>query len=63
MGHRTTPVVLNPYFRPGREDFRAVLVKAMPKRTLDNDADQELTFLSRIGAIPNRAVIGQTKVG
>ncbi len=26
----------------------------MPKRTLDNVADQELTFLRRIGAIPNR---------
>jgi len=30
-GHRTTEVVLKHYFRPGREDFRAVLVKAMPK--------------------------------
>lgn len=35
----------------------------MTKRRLDNVADQELTFLRRIGAIPNRAVIGQTKVG
>ncbi len=30
-GHRTVAVVLKHYFRPGREDFRAVLTKAMPK--------------------------------
>ena len=35
----------------------------MTKQILDKVADQELTFLRRIGAIPNRAVIGQTKVG
>ncbi len=30
-GHRTTAVVLKHYFRPGREDFRAVLAQAMPR--------------------------------
>jgi len=30
-GHRTTAVVLKHYFRPGWEDFRTVLTKAMPK--------------------------------
>ena len=30
-GHRTASVVLKHYFRPGREDFRAVLAQAMPK--------------------------------
>jgi len=30
-GHRTVEVVMKHYFRPGREDFRQVLVKAMPK--------------------------------
>jgi integrase len=30
-GHRTVAVVLKHYFRPGREDFRQVLAKAMPK--------------------------------
>ena len=30
-GHQTTAVVLKHYFRPGREDFRAVLAQAMPK--------------------------------
>jgi integrase len=30
-GHRTVPVVLKHYFRPGREDFRQVLFKAMPR--------------------------------
>ena len=29
-GHRTVAVVLKHYFRPGREDFRQVLAKAMP---------------------------------
>jgi len=35
----------------------------MPIKKLDTVADQELPFLRRFGAIPNRAVIGQTKVG
>lgn len=30
-GHRTVEVVLKHYFRPGREDFRTAIVKAMPK--------------------------------
>ena len=30
-GHRTPAVVLKHYFRPGREDLRAVLAQAMPK--------------------------------
>jgi integrase len=30
-GHRTVAVVLKHYFRPGREDFRQVLLKAMPR--------------------------------
>ncbi len=30
-GHRTTDIVLNHYFRPGREDFRQALQSAMPK--------------------------------
>ncbi len=30
-GHRTTEVVMKHYFRPGREDFRAAIFKAMPK--------------------------------
>jgi len=30
-GHRTVAVVLKHYFRPGREDFRQALVKAMPR--------------------------------
>lgn len=30
-GHRTTEVVLKHCFRPGREDFRAALMSAMPK--------------------------------
>lgn len=30
-GHRTVSVVLKHYFRPGREDFRQAIFKAMPK--------------------------------
>jgi len=30
-GHRTAEVVMKHYFRPGREDFRAAIFKAMPK--------------------------------
>lgn len=30
-GHRTVQVVMKHYFRPGREDFRQVVEKAMPK--------------------------------
>ena len=30
-GHRTVEVVMKHYFRPGREDFRQVLLTAMPK--------------------------------
>ena len=30
-GHRTVAVVLKHYFRPGREDFRQILTKAMPE--------------------------------
>jgi hypothetical protein len=29
-GHRTVEVVMKHYFRPGREDFRQVILKAMP---------------------------------
>ena len=34
-GHRTGAVVIKHYFRPGREDFRQVLSKAMPKMLPD----------------------------
>lgn len=30
-GHRTVEVVMKHYFKPGREDFRQILSKAMPK--------------------------------
>jgi hypothetical protein len=30
-GHRTVEVVIKHYFRPGREDFRQAIMKAMPK--------------------------------
>ena len=30
-GHRTVAVVMKHYFRPGREDFRQAILRAMPK--------------------------------
>ncbi|MCZ7641390.1 MAG: hypothetical protein M5U12_38210 [Verrucomicrobia bacterium] len=34
-GHRTVEVVMKHYFRPGREDFRAAIFRAMPKMLAD----------------------------
>jgi len=34
-GHRTVEVVMKHNFRPGREDFRAAILKAMPKMLAD----------------------------
>ncbi|MBE7499174.1 MAG: hypothetical protein HS113_02475 [Verrucomicrobiales bacterium] len=34
-GNRTVEVVMKGYFRPGREDFRAAILKAMPKMLAD----------------------------
>ena len=34
-GHRTVQVVMKHYFRPGREDFRQVLMAAMPRMLSD----------------------------
>jgi hypothetical protein len=35
-GHRTVEVVMKHYFRPGREDFRTAILKAMPKMLADH---------------------------
>jgi len=34
-GHRTVEVVMKHYFRPGREDFRQAIMRAMPKMLTD----------------------------
>ncbi len=34
-GHRTVEVVMKHYFRPGREDFRQTIMRAMPKMLAD----------------------------
>jgi integrase len=39
-GHRTVEVVMKHYFRPGREDFRTVILKAMPKMLADAGAQK-----------------------
>ena len=41
-GHRTVEVVMKHYFRPGREDFRAAILKAMPKMLADGGAQRSV---------------------
>jgi integrase len=41
-GHRTVAVVLKHYFKPGREDFRKVILKAMPKMLTDGGAQESM---------------------
>jgi len=41
-GHRTVEVVMKHYFRPGREDFRQVILKAMPKMLADGGAQRSV---------------------
>ena len=36
-GHRTVEVVMKHYFRPGREDFRQAILKAMPRMLGEGD--------------------------
>jgi hypothetical protein len=54
-GHRTVEVVMKHYFRPGREDFRAAILKAMPKMHADGGEqrsvkDQVLAILEGMTA-------------
>jgi hypothetical protein len=37
-GHRTVEVVMKHYFRPGKEDFRQAILKAMPKMLGEGEA-------------------------
>ena len=41
-GHRTVEVVMKHYFRPGREDFRQAILKAMPKMLADGGAQRSV---------------------
>jgi len=41
-GHRTVLVVMKHYFRPGREDFRAAILKAMPKMLADGGGQRSV---------------------
>jgi len=41
-GHRTVEVVMKHYFRPGREDFRAAILKAMPKMLADSGGQKSV---------------------
>jgi hypothetical protein len=47
-GHRTVEVVMKHYFRPGREDFRTAILKAMPKMLADGT---QVSLKDQIGAI------------
>jgi hypothetical protein len=53
-GHRTVEVVMKHYFRPGREDFRQAIFKAMPKMLADRGQksvkDQMLSILQGMTA-------------
>jgi hypothetical protein len=54
-GHRTVEVVMKHYFRPGREDFRQAILKAMPKMLADGGGqksvrDQVLAILEQMTA-------------
>ncbi|HNU53378.1 MAG TPA: integrase, partial [Verrucomicrobiota bacterium] len=41
-GHRTAEVVMKHYFRPGREDFRAAIFRAMPRMLADGGAQRSV---------------------
>jgi integrase len=41
-GHRTVEVVMKHYFRPGREDFRSAILKAMPKMLADGGVQRSV---------------------
>jgi hypothetical protein len=53
-GHRTVEVVMKHYFRPGREDFRQAILRAMPKMLGDGEQrsvkDQVLAILEGMTA-------------
>jgi len=53
-GHRTVEVVMKHYFRPGREDFREAIFKAMPKmlsdRAVKPASEQILEILAGMNA-------------
>ena len=53
-GHRTVEVVMKHYFRPGREDFRQAILRAMPKMLGDGGQrsvkDQVLAILEGMTA-------------
>jgi integrase len=40
-GHRTTEIVMKHYFRPGREDFRQTLEKAMPELLMGGERSRD----------------------
>jgi hypothetical protein len=65
-GHRTVDVVMKHYFRPGREDFRAAIVKAMPKMLADGDwrksiKEEILLMLDKTSARTWRADAGRIR--
>jgi hypothetical protein len=65
-GHRTVEVVMKHYFRPGREDFRAAILKAMPKMLADGNGrksikDEILALLDRSSARTWKADAGRIR--
>lgn len=47
-GHRTVEVVMKHYFRPGREDFRTAILKAMPRMLADGPRQSVESQIIRI---------------
>jgi hypothetical protein len=50
-GHRTVEVVMKHYFRPGREDFRQVILKAMPKMLGEGERLSAIDRIDQVRAI------------
>jgi integrase len=50
-GHRTVEVVMKHYFRPGREDFRQTIMKAMPKMLGEGERLSAIDRIDQVRAI------------
>lgn len=65
-GHRTVEVVMEHYFRPGREYFRQAIMRAMPKMLADTSGrksikDEILELLDRSSARTWKVDIGRIR--
>jgi hypothetical protein len=56
-GHATVDVVLKHYFRPGREEFKAVLAKALPD-VLTGGKPAQLSPADELAALAGKLAAG-----